>query len=321
MANTEPLPFYIALAGPTAAGKTAAALAIAVHYDAEIISVDSALVYRSMDIGTAKPSAAELALVPHHLIDIRDPLTAYSAAEFVRDATSLIRDIAARGKLPLLVGGTMLYFKALLDGLDDMPAADAKTRAALALEAQAVGWPAMHAQLAQIDPVTAARLAPADSQRIQRALEVFRISGLPLSHFHASKAQTEAVPHQGALISLEPHDRAWLHERIAQRFDAMLAAGFLDEVRMLRARGDLHADLPSIRCVGYRQAWELLDGLWPPGELRERGIAATRQLAKRQITWLRSMPQRHATACDQPDALQQVLSRVEGLLQHHRWPG
>lgn len=317
MEKPESLPFHIALAGPTAAGKTAAALAIAAHHDTEIISVDSALVYRGMDIGTAKPSAPERALVPHHLIDIRDPLTAYSAAEFVRDATALIRSVAARGKLPLLVGGTMLYFKALFDGLDAMPAADPKVRAALELEAQAIGWPAMHARLAQVDPVSAARLAPADSQRIQRALEVFRISGLPLSHFHSGRAQTEAGQQQAVLISLEPDDRAWLHERIAQRFDAMLAGGFLDEVQTLRARGDLHADLPSIRCVGYRQAWESLDGLWPPGELRERGIAATRQLAKRQITWLRSMPQRHAIACEQPDALQQVLNRVYALTQQH----
>ena len=321
MENPEPLPFYIALAGPTAAGKTAAALAIATHHDLEIISVDSALVYRGMDIGTAKPGASELARVPHHLIDIRDPLTAYSAAEFVRDATALIRAIAARGKLPLLVGGTMLYFKALSVGLDPMPAAAPQVRAALELEAQALGWPAMHAQLARVDPVTAARLAPADSQRIQRALEVFRISGMPLSHYHSSHAQADNDSHREALISLEPHDRAWLHERIAQRFDAMLAGGFLDEVHSLRARGDLHANVPSIRCVGYRQAWEMLDGLWPPGELRERGIAATRQLAKRQITWLRSMPQRHAIACDHPDALQQVLGRIDGLLQQHRRPG
>jgi len=321
MENPEPLPFYIALAGPTAAGKTAAALAIATHHDLEIISVDSALVYRGMDIGTAKPGASELARVPHHLIDIRDPLTAYSAAEFVRDATALIRAIAARGKLPLLVGGTMLYFKALSVGLDPMPAADPQVRAALELEAQALGWPAMHAQLARVDPVTAARLAPGDSQRIQRALEVFRISGLPLSHYHSSHSQADNESRREALISLEPHDRAWLHERIAQRFDAMLAGGFLDEVHSLRARGDLHANVPSIRCVGYRQAWEMLDGLWPPGELRERGIAATRQLAKRQITWLRSMPQRHAIACDHPDALQQVLGRIDGLLQQHRRPG
>jgi len=313
-ANTE-FPVCLAIAGPTASGKTAAALAIAREMAVEIISVDSALVYRGMDIGTAKPSAQELAAVPHHLIDIRDPLQAYSAAEFVRDATQLIHEIHARGKLPLLVGGTMLYFKALFDGLDDMPKADAQVRAALEAEAQAKGWPALHAELAQVDPVTAARLAPGDSQRIQRALEVFRVSGRPISSFHATKTIAAGADAARAttLISLEPSDRAWLHARIAQRFDAMLAAGFLDEVKTLRARGDLHPDLPSMRCVGYRQAWEALDGLFPMSELRDRGIFATRQLAKRQITWLRSMPQRRVVHCDAPDALQQVLQIARTL--------
>ncbi|MEA3393241.1 MAG: tRNA (adenosine(37)-N6)-dimethylallyltransferase MiaA [Pseudomonadota bacterium] len=313
-ANTE-FPVCLAIAGPTASGKTAAALAIAREMPVEIISVDSALVYRGMDIGTAKPSAQELAAVPHHLIDIRDPLQAYSAAEFVRDATQLIHEIHARGKLPLLVGGTMLYFKALFDGLDDMPKADAQVRAALEAEAQAKGWPALHAGLAQVDPVTAARLAPGDSQRIQRALEVFRVSGRPLSSFHTTKTIAAGADAARAttLISLEPSDRAWLHARIAQRFDAMLAAGFLDEVKALRARGDLHPDLPSMRCVGYRQAWEALDGLFPMSELRDRGIFATRQLAKRQITWLRSMPQRRVVHCDAPDALQQVLQIARTL--------
>jgi tRNA dimethylallyltransferase len=314
-----PVTACIYIAGPTASGKTAAALAIAQERDVEIISVDSALVYRGMDIGTAKPSAQELAAVPHHLINIRDPLNAYSAAEFVRDATVLIADIQGRGKTALLVGGTMLYFKALMDGLDDMPPADAAVRAVLEQEATLKGWPALHAELAAVDPVTAARLAPADSQRIQRALEVFRISGLPLSHFHTRKDATKNIAAHAdstgsnALISLEPQDRAWLHGRIAQRFDAMLEYGFLDEVRTLRARGDLHPDLPSMRCVGYRQAWEALDGVFPMAELRERGIAATRQLAKRQITWLRSMPQRHIVACDAPDALAQVLQLARTL--------
>ncbi|HCX83031.1 MAG: tRNA (adenosine(37)-N6)-dimethylallyltransferase MiaA [Curvibacter sp. RIFCSPHIGHO2_12_FULL_63_18] len=320
------LPFHICLAGPTASGKTAAALAIAARHPCEIISVDSALVFCGMDIGTAKPSAAELATVPHHLINIRDPLNAYSAAEFVRDAQTLICDIAGRGKLPLLVGGTMLYFKALFDGLDDMPAANPEVRAALDAEAAEKGWPAMHAQLAEVDPITAARLAPADSQRIQRALEVYRISGLPLSHFHAANAaiKTEAAHADStrarALISLEPADRAWLHARIAQRFDAMLAQGFLDEVQTLRARGDLHLDLPSVRCVGYRQAWEALDGLWPLAELRDKGIFATRQLAKRQITWLRSMPQRRVVPADAPDALAQVLALVDNTLAQRAAP-
>ena len=306
------LPLYICLAGPTASGKTAAALAIARAHPVEIISVDSALVYRGMAIGTAKPTAAELASVPHHLINIRDPLQAYSAAEFVQDAQTLIRQIAARNRLPLLVGGTMLYVKALFDGIDPMPPAQPALRAAIEAEAQQKGWPTMHAELAKVDPVTAARLAPADSQRIQRALEVYRASGLPLSHFHA-RSTTPALS-TVPLISLEPLDRAWLHARIAQRFDTMLAAGFIDEVRALRARGDLHAELPSMRCVGYRQAWETLDGLWGMDSLRERGIAATRQLAKRQITWLRSMPQRHVVDCQAEDANAQVLRAVDALV-------
>jgi tRNA dimethylallyltransferase len=312
-------PPYLCLAGPTAAGKTAAALAIAQLRPVEIISVDSALVYRGMDIGTAKPGADELASVPHHLIDIRDPAQPYSAAEFVRDAQALIADIRARGKLPLLVGGTMLYFKALFEGLDDMPPANPEVRAALEAEAHQKGWPAMHAALAELDPITAARLAPNDSQRIQRALEVFRLCGQPLSALHAARDATKkeatSALSTGAcmLLSLEPQDRVWLHDRIAQRFDAMLQAGFLDEVRRLKARADLRPDMPSMRCVGYRQAWETLDGALPMAELRERGIFATRQLAKRQITWLRSMPQRQVVACDQPRALAQVLAKAAAL--------
>ncbi len=314
--DKAPLPFYVALAGPTASGKTAAALELARHWDTEIISVDSALVYLGMDIGTAKPTTQERAAVAHHLIDIRDPLQAYSAADFVRDATVLIHDITARGKLPLLVGGTMLYFKALIDGLDDMPPADAAVREQLSQEAAERGWPAMHALLAAVDPITAQRLAPADGQRIQRALEVYRVSGLPLSHFHAARAKdAAALPSNSLLISLEPTDRAWLHARIAQRFDAMLEHGFLDEVKALRKRGDLHVDLPSMRCVGYRQAWEALDGLWPFEQLRDKGVFATRQLAKRQITWLRSMTQRQIIACEAPDAVAQVVRLVRAALQ------
>ncbi|EJL82150.1 tRNA isopentenyltransferase MiaA [Polaromonas sp. CF318] len=305
----------ICIAGPTASGKTAAAMAIAQRHEAEIVSVDSALVYRGMDIGTAKPTPDELAAVPHHLINIRDPLQAYSAAEFVADAGRLVTDIRARGKLPLLVGGTMLYFKALFDGLDDMPKADAAVRAALADEAAARGWPALHAELARVDPATAGRLAPNDSQRISRALEVFRVSGRPLSFFHAQGAARKSAAGAGAaeaftLISLEPQDRVWLHERIAQRFDAMLTAGFIDEVKTLRARGDLNRDLPSMRCVGYRQAWEALDGDYPMAELRDRGVFATRQLAKRQITWLRSMPRRQVVACDGGQPVAQVLQAI-----------
>ncbi len=309
----------LALAGPTASGKSAASLAIAQRWPVEIISVDSALVYRGMDIGTAKPSRDEQAQVPHHLIDITDPPQAYSAAEFVRDAQRLIGEITARGRTPLLVGGTMLYFKALMQGLDDMPRADAHVRARIEAAATSHGWPAMHAELARVDPITAARLAPNDAQRIQRALEVFEVSGQPLSALQTGQQRQHPNPiATGALLSLEPADRVWLHERIAQRFDAMLAAGFIDEVKALRARGDLHPDLPSMRCVGYRQAWEALDAagdaaLTPTqlAELRDRGIFATRQLAKRQITWLRSMPERVVVPCDAPDALAQVLQWAE----------
>ena len=302
----------IALVGPTASGKTAAALAIAQVWPVEIISIDSALVYRGMDIGTAKPNADELAQVPHHLIDIRDPLHAYSAAEFARDATVLMADIRARGKLPLLVGGTMLYLKALRDGIDDLPTAQPELRAEIEQQALAVGWPAMHAELAKADAITAARLAPNDAQRISRALEVWRVSGKALSQWFAEGEATRAA--QPALnmplLSLEPIDRAWLHARIALRFDQMMAQGFMHEVRQLRARGDLNPELPSMRCVGYRQAWEALDGKLPMAELRDRGVFATRQLAKRQLTWLRGMNDRVVLPCDAPDALGQTLAAV-----------
>ncbi len=310
----------LAIAGPTASGKTGLALAIAAHLEnqggAEIISVDSALVYRGMDIGTAKPSALELAAVVHHLIDIRDPLNAYSAAEFARDAKLCISDIQARGKVPILVGGTMLYFKALLEGLNDMPGADPLVRAHIQAEAEEKGWPAMHALLQKVDPLTALRLAPADSQRISRALEVFKIAGKPLSSFHQNPSITspnldaDLSWHQVPLLSLEPIHRAWLHQRIEQRFDDMLAHGFLEEMKALRERGDLTPDLPAMRCVGYRQAWEALDGTLPMTELRDRGVFATRQLAKRQLTWLRSLPQRHTLQADGPAVLEQALEWV-----------
>lgn len=298
---------YLCLAGPTASGKTASAFAIADALAAtrpvEIVSVDSALVYRGMDIGTAKPSVAERARVPHHLIDIIEPSEAYSAARFVIDAQRLIGEINARGHVPLLVGGTMLYFKALFEGLDAMPAADRGVRAALSDQLEREGLHALYRELQRVDPVTAARLKPADQQRIQRALEVYRVSGQPLSSFHSEKAPVATPP----LISLEPTDRAWLHHRIETRFHQMLDDGLVDEVIALEARGDLNADMPSMRCVGYRQTWEaLVEG--DQSELPERGIAATRQLAKRQITWLRSMPQRHIVACDAPDALSQVTT-------------
>jgi tRNA dimethylallyltransferase len=297
----------LGLAGPTASGKTGLALALAERVPLEIISVDSALVFRGMDIGTAKPSAAELAAVPHHLIDILDPAEAYSAARFAADARRLIGEINARGRLALLVGGTMLYFKAVVDGLDALPEADAGIRAQLDARAAAEGWPALHAELARVDPATAARLAPLAAQRIQRALEVWQLTGRPLSAHHGQRA-VPGLPLR--LVALEPASRAWLHDRIAQRFDAMLAAGFVDEVRALRARGDLHPDLPAMRCVGYRQAWEALDaGDLAP--LRERGIAATRQLAKRQLTWLRSM-RREVLACERTDLLPALLQLIAG---------
>ena len=306
-----PSPRAIALAGPTTSGKTALSLAIAREWDAEIVSVDSALVYRGMDIGTAKPSREERARVPHHLVDICDPRESYSAAEFAGDASRLISEINSRGRLALLVGGTMLYFKALFEGLDAMPPAQPTIRAEIEAEAAARGWPALHEELARGDAVTAARLAPKDSQRIQRALEVLRSTGRPISSFHGRREGGAAL--DIPLFSLEPADRGWLHERIAQRFDAMLAAGFVDEVKTLRARGDLDASLPSMRCVGYRQAWEALDGAWPLGELRDRGIFATRQLAKRQLTWLRGFDQRTVIACDAPDAPDQLLRKVREL--------
>jgi tRNA dimethylallyltransferase len=311
----------IALVGPTASGKTAAALAIAQAWPVEIISIDSALVYRGMDIGTAKPNREELAQAPHHLIDIRDPLQAYSAAEFARDATRLMADIRSRGKLPLLVGGTMLYLKALRDGIDDLPTAQPELRAEIEQQALALGWPAMHSELAKVDAITAARLAPNDAQRISRALEVWRVSGKTLSQwFIEGEVARAAQPALNMpLLSLEPVNRAWLHARIALRFDIMLAGGFLAEVQSLRTRGDLHIDLPSMRCVGYRQAWELLDRAQAMGaspesilpHLHELGVAATRQLAKRQLTWLRGMDERIVIPCDAPDALAQTLAAVQ----------
>ena len=292
----------LGISGPTASGKSALALRIAARWPVELVSVDSAQVYRGLDIGSAKPSAAERAAVPHHLIDILDPTEAYSAARFAAEARALIEAINARGRIALLVGGTMLYFKALIDGIDALPAADAALRAELEARAAREGWPALHAELARVDPITAARLPPHDAQRIQRALEVWHLSGEPMSALHGrSRSASLALP----LLALEPASRGWLHARIAERFDAMLAAGFVDEVRALRARGDLHPGLPSMRCVGYRQAWAALDAddLSP---LREQGIAATRQLAKRQLTWLRGMAQRQVLACESADGAEAI---------------
>ncbi len=310
MSKPSAKPLAVAIMGPTASGKTAAALAIAAHTPSEIISVDSALVYREMNIGTAKPTDEERASVPHHLIDILDPLDAYSVMQFRQDAIRLIAEISARGKLPLLVGGTMLYFKGLKDGLDALPQADAALRAELDAEAALIGSPAMHAKLEKLDPVTFARLKPNDSQRIQRALEIIALTGQPMSALLAQAPKSE-LPFTLLPIALEPSERSILHARIANRFDAMLKdGGLLDEVRALRARGDLHPGLPSMRCVGYRQSWEYLDGTYGLTELREKGIAATRQLAKRQLTWLRSMPERQVIDCLAPDVADSILRKM-----------
>ncbi|POP72625.1 tRNA (adenosine(37)-N6)-dimethylallyltransferase MiaA [Pseudomonas syringae] len=296
------LPPAIFLMGPTAAGKTDLAIELTKVLPCELISVDSALVYRGMDIGTAKPSKAQLAEHPHRLIDILDPAQSYSAADFRSDALAAMAEITARGNIPLLVGGTMLYFKALLDGLADMPAADAQVRAQLEADAQAFGWQALHDQLAVVDPVSAARIHPNDPQRLIRALEVYRVSGMSMTaHREQQTAQsTEAaasgrqqLPYTVANLAIAPADRKVLHQRIALRFEQMLDQGFLDEVLALRSRGDLHSGLPSIRAVGYRQVWDHLDGKLTRDEMQERGIIATRQLAKRQFTWLRSWEDLH----------------------------
>ncbi|APA85743.1 tRNA (adenosine(37)-N6)-dimethylallyltransferase MiaA [Paraburkholderia sprentiae WSM5005] len=304
------------LLGPTASGKTAAALALAARRPVEIISVDSALVYREMDIGTAKPTAKERAVAPHHLIDIVDPADSYSAAQFRADTLRLVGEIHARGRLPLLVGGTMLYYKALTQGLNELPGADAEVRATLDADAARDGWPALHARLAAFDPVTAARLAPNDSQRIQRALEVFMLTGQPMSTLLAAPARTDDVASAWRFVpvALEPSERGVLHARIEQRFDSMLAHGFVDEVMRLRGRGDLLPEMPSMRCVGYRQVWEYLDGAVDYRTMRDKGVFATRQLCKRQLTWLRSMPERQVVDCCDPQATARVVELIEALV-------
>ena len=297
----------VLLMGPTAAGKSALALALAGRIGGEIVTVDSAQVYRGMDIGTAKPDAATRARVPHHLLDVVAPTDAYSAARFVADARAAIADIRMRGRVPIVVGGTMLYFKALADGLSDLPQADAVLRAALDARAARDGWPALHAELVRVDPATAARLAPTDAQRIQRALEVHALTGTPLSALQGRRAGGAADLGATLRFALVPPDRAQLHAAIAERFDAMLAAGLVDELAALRARYPLEATMPSMRAVGYRQAWDYLEGTIDRRALRERGIAATRQLAKRQFTWLRALD---ATRIDAADtrALESVSS-------------
>ncbi|MBB5018096.1 tRNA dimethylallyltransferase [Chitinivorax tropicus] len=308
------LPPALFLMGPTASGKTGAAVELVQQLPIELISVDSALVFRDMDIGTAKPDATTLARAPHHLIDLISPLEAYSAAQFRTDALSLMADITARGKVPMLVGGTMLYFKALEHGLSNLPEADPATRAELDEEAALLGWPAMHAKLAEIDPDTAARLQPGDSQRIQRALEIWRLTGEPMSA-HLARQTSQPLPYRLTKLALMPSDRAVLHQRIAERFDQMLAHDFLGEMRQLQASyPGLHLDLPSMRCVGYRQAWEHLAGDTDYATFRDKGIFATRQLAKRQMTWLRAMVDTTTLDCLAPDLIEQVAQHVARAL-------
>ena len=310
--QSSSLPPAIALLGPTASGKSALAMAIAIaaRHPVEIISVDSAQVFRGMDVGTAKPSLPERAAVPHHLIDIIDPTDAYSAARFRADALRLMLNIAARGHTPLLAGGSMLYFKSLREGLSDLPAADPALRAAIEAKATRHGWPHLHARLAELDPATAARLKPTDAQRIQRALEVHHLTGKPLSALQQKSGKLVELPVRLLGIALAPSERAVLHQRIAARFEAMLAGGLVEELEQLKKTYDLHADLPAMRCVGYRQAWEHLAGNYDRATLRDKGVFATRQLAKRQLTWLRAMTELPVFDCLAPDLEQQVLDHL-----------
>ncbi len=321
------LPPAIFLMGPTASGKTNVAVELAQRLPVELISVDSALVFRDMDIGTAKPDAATLARAPHHLIDIIDPTAAYSAAAFRRDALRLMHGITQRGKIPLLVGGTMLYFKALREGLSDLPQSDPEVRAELDAEIAQHGIQHLHQQLAEIDAETAARLHPTDTQRIQRAMEIYRITGQPMSALINKSKQEEStlweaaptgarslLPYHITSIALVPSDRAQLHARIATRFKAMLALGLLDELRALREKYPLHSNMTSMRCVGYRQAWQFMEGEINETQLLETGLAATRQLAKRQLTWLRSMPDNIELDCLAPDLERMVLDKLGKLV-------
>jgi len=303
------LPPAIFLMGPTASGKTGIAVELVKNLPVELISVDSALVYRDMNIGTAKPDAAILKMAPHHLIDIIDPTDSYSAAAFRRDALHLMADITARGKIPLLVGGTMLYFRALQHGLSDLPVADPAVRAELDGVIAQHGVPYLHQQLATVDPVTAERLSPNDTQRIQRAMEIYRLTGSPMSELIKQKTDT-ALPYRTINIALVPSDRQMLHQRIATRFELMIKQGLVEEVSRLRKHYELHPDLPSMRCVGYRQAWQFLDGEIDATQLLETGLAATRQLAKRQLTWLRSTPGVIEIDCLSSNLAQQVLTAL-----------
>lgn len=311
--NPHRLPPAILIMGPTASGKTAVAMALADRFPVELISVDSAQVFRDMDVGTAKPDRATMARYPHRLIDVISPEESYSTARFRDDALAAMGEITAAGKVPLLVGGTMLYFRSLLHGLADLPQADAALRAEIDAEAAAEGWPALHAKLAHFDPSTAARLHPTDSQRLQRALEIYRLTGRPMSELLAASEQ-QKPPYEFLSIGLLPGERAVLHERIARRFDEMLLAGLDAEVRALRAKYTLSLNLPSMRCVGYRQTWEAQEGIIPPKELRDRGIFATRQLAKRQITWLTNSFDAENFDCLDPALSDKIAQRVAGFL-------
>lgn len=307
------LPPAIFIMGPTASGKTALAMSLRQRFPVELISVDSALIYRGMDIGTAKPTAKELAQAPHRLIDIRDPAESYSAADFRADALREMAAITAEGKIPLLVGGTMLYFKALLEGLSPLPPADPEVRAQIEKQAQELGWETLHRQLQQVDPVSAARIHPNDPQRLSRALEVFLISGKTLTEL--TKISGETLPYNVQQFAIAPATREQLHQRIALRFEQMMAAGFEAEARALFERGDLHTDLPSVRCVGYRQMWSYLEGEIGYDEMVYRGICATRQLAKRQMTWLRGWESVHWLDSDEPlQALESVAQVVRASL-------
>ena len=308
-------PPAILLMGPTASGKTAVAMALADRFPVELISVDSAQVFTDMDVGTAKPDRETLARYPHRLIDIITPEQSYSAARFCADALAAMAEITAAGKVPLLVGGTILYFRALLQGLAELPQADPALRAEIDAEAAAHGWPAIHARLASLDPATAARLHPTDSQRLQRALEICLLSGRKMSELLAESESTKP-PYDFLSIGLLPSDRSVLHTRIARRFDEMLLAGLDDEVRRLRGQYDLHLGLPSMRCVGYRQVWEAQDGLIPRTEMRDRGVFATRQLAKRQITWLgNGFPADHTYDCLDASLVDKVAARTGAFLR------
>jgi tRNA dimethylallyltransferase len=307
-------PAAILLMGPTASGKTAVAAALAQRFPVEIISVDSAQVFRHMDVGTAKPGRDVLQHAPHHLIDILDPTERYSAAQFVEDAARLMAQIGQRGRIPLLVGGTMLYFKALRDGLSQLPPADPNIRLVIDAMAAQSGWPALHAELERVDADTAARLEPADAQRIQRALEIFYVTGQPMSALIAEGRQS-APPYRLISVALEPGDRAVLHERIAERFEMMLELGLIGEVRRLRAQFSLDASLPSMRAVGYRQVWQYLDGEFGLSTLREKGVAATRQLAKRQLTWLRSWDGAVRFDCLAGGLVEQVEAHLDARLE------